>query len=153
MFCLPLSVVCVRGVLAFGASICATPPSTILAPRENRMPVIPPAPMAAPHAARVAPAVKNDPAMAAAPGQSGIRHLTWPRRLWEQYESQRHQAESHVTAPLTGRADVPPGNPYLIPAVAQFLTKHRELCGQCADGFSPVFTRRSMRRPNRCKSP
>ncbi len=56
------------GILfSLGASICATPPSTILAPRENRMPVIPPAPMAAPHAARVAPAVKNDPAMAAAP--------------------------------------------------------------------------------------
>ncbi len=35
MFCLPLSVVCVRGVLAFGASICATPPSTILAPKAR----------------------------------------------------------------------------------------------------------------------
>ncbi len=42
-------------------------------------------PNGSPHAARVAPAVKNDPAMAAVPGQSGIRHLTWPRRLWEQY--------------------------------------------------------------------
>ncbi len=39
----------------------------------------------------------------------------------------------------SGRADILPGNPYLIPAVAQFLTKRRELCGQRPNGFSPRF--------------
>ncbi|CSZ22222.1 Uncharacterised protein [Shigella sonnei] len=37
MFCLPLSVVLAVAVLAFGASICATPPSVIAAPIEKRM--------------------------------------------------------------------------------------------------------------------
>ncbi len=40
---------------------------------------LPPVPMAAPHAARVAPAVKNIRQWRQPPGQSGIRHLTWPR--------------------------------------------------------------------------
>ncbi len=105
---------------------------------RNRMPVIPPAPMAA-ISARVAPAVKNDPAMAAAPRTIWIWHLTWPRRLWEQYESQRHQAESHVTEPLTRtcwqrhpRQSVPDTSRRSV------SEQRRELCGQCPDGLTPV---------------
>ena len=34
---------------------------------------------------------------------------------------------------------ITPGNAYLVPAVAQFLTKCRELHGQRPDGFGPRF--------------
>ncbi|GDG39498.1 hypothetical protein BvCmsKKP043_04912 [Escherichia coli] len=69
VFCLPLSVLLYSGVFAFGASIWATPPSIMLAPSENSIVVAvsPPALRAAPHNAIVAPAVKKEPTMAAAP--------------------------------------------------------------------------------------
>jgi hypothetical protein len=34
---------------------------------------------------------------------------------------------------------ITPGNAYLVPAVAQFLTKCRDLHGQRPDGFGPRF--------------
>ena len=46
---------------------------------------------------------------------------------------------SGMTHSAAMAAEILPGNTHLIPAVAQFLTKRRELCGQCPDGFSPRF--------------
>ncbi len=56
-------------VFLLRASICATPPSIMLAPSENSIVVAekPPALSAAPQAAIDAPAVKKEPTMAAAP--------------------------------------------------------------------------------------
>lgn len=64
MFCLSLFVVCIRGVLVFGVSICVILSSIILVSRENRMSVILSVLMVVFYVVRVVSAVKNDSVMA-----------------------------------------------------------------------------------------
>ncbi len=135
---------CCRGRPGFRASICATPPRIILAPAAY-MPVQPRHP-ASPQGSTMPPQ--------SAPPQHHLKHTAT--------FSSRQTRHDVITAPFASgslrRADnsVSPDHArQSVPDTSRRSVSDEtpELCGQCADGFSPRFHTNVDARPNRCKSP